>query len=617
MLVSRGRAYPVRQKWRDGKRGCAMPTNPAQHRTMSHVVRFDSYEADLGSGELRKRGIRIRLREQSFQVLTALLEHPGEVVPREELRHRLWRDDVFVDFENNLNAVVAHLREVLCDSAEHPRFIETLPKRGYRFIADVYALPPATAEPKASRARLVVLPFVNLSGDPAQEYFSDAMTDEIITALASLAPEQLAVIARTTAMHYKGSHKDAGRIGRELNADYAVEGGIRHENDHTTINVQLIQTSDQAHLFARRYEAELRDIFHMQSSIAQGIAAHIPSLAGKAARKLAPRKPTEDVAAYNEYIKGRYEMWKWTPEGVAKAKQHFEAALTHDHTFALACDALANLHWYLGFWGFAPPDQMEPIRRFYAQRAIELDPALAETQTLIAFHPEKCHYTDAYVYNWSEAEVQMARARDLHPNSPFLRVGYATVLMVLGHTGKAAAELECALELDPLSLEVRFWLVEVLFFGRQYERALEQARQLLELEPEHQLAHMVLGHAYLGMQRFEESVAALRHAVEASGEFPLMLGWLGLVLGLGGHKAQARVVLERLRAIGGQRFVLPTSFAWIHFGLGEIDEAFAWMERAIDRNDGWIPALKSYPFLDPIRADPRFHALLRKLNLEA
>lgn len=583
---------------------------------MSGIVRFGSYEVDLGASQLRKHGVRINLRDQSFQVLSALLEHAGEVVTREELQRRLWHSDVFVDFENNLNTAVARLRGALCDSSEHPRFIETLPRRGYRFVARVSEAPALPQPMPASRARLVVLPFVNLTGDPAQDYFSDAVTDEIITALASLAPEQLAVIARTTAMHYKGSHKDVAHIARELGVDYVVEGGVRRMEDQVAINVQLIQTGDQVHLFARRYAAELSDIFHMQSSIAQGIAAHIPSIAYKVRGEQVTRKPTEDLAAYNEYIKGRYEMWKWTPEGVAKAKQHFEAALARDPQFALACDGLANLYWYLGFWGFAPPDETEPIRRFYALRAFELDSTLAETHALIAFHPEKCHYIDAYAYNWTEAEMHMAHARDLYPNSPFLRVGYASVLMVLGHTEKAAAELECALELDPLSLEVRFWLVEALFFGRQYERALEQARQLVELEPEHQVAYMVLGHVYLGMQRVEESVSALRHAAEISGEFPLMLGWLGLALGLGGHTAEARMVLERLRAIASQRFVLPTSFAWTHLGLGEIDNAFAWMEQAVNRNDGWIHALKSYPFLDPYRADPRVHALLRKLNLE-
>ncbi|MBZ5568175.1 MAG: winged helix-turn-helix domain-containing protein [Acidobacteriia bacterium] len=584
---------------------------------MSSIVRFGSYEVDLCAGQLRKCGVRINLRDQSFQVLAALLEHAGEVVTREQLQRRLWHGDVFVDFENNLNTAVARLRGALCDSSDHPRFIETLPRRGYRFMAQVSEAPALPQPVPASRARLVVLPFVNFSGDSAQDYFSDAMTDEIVTALASLAPEQLAVIARTTAMHYKGSHKDVSRIGRELDVDYVVEGALRHSEVQVAVNVQLIQTSDQAHLFARRYEADLRDIFHIQNSIAQDIAAHIPSMADKIRGEQVRRQPTENLAAYSEYIKGRYEMWKWRPESVTKAKKHFEAALKHDAEFALACDGLANLYWYLGFWGFAPPDETEPIRRFYALRAFELDPTLAEPQTLVAFHPEKCNYIGAYSYNWAETEKQMALARELDPNSPLIRVRHATVLLVLGRIDEAVAELERALEFDPLSPEVRFWLGELFFFGRKYERGLEQARQLVELEPEHQVAYMVLGQVYLGMQRFEESVAALRHAVEISGEFPLMLGWLGLALGLGGYTEEARTVLERLRVIASQRFVLPTSLAWIHFGLGEIDGAFEWMERAVDRNDGWIPALKSYPFLDPLRADPRFAALLRKMNLEA
>ncbi|HMK22093.1 MAG TPA: tetratricopeptide repeat protein [Terriglobales bacterium] len=456
---------------------------------------------------------------------------------------------------------------------------------------------------------------MNLSGDPAQEYFSDAMTDEIITALASLAPERLAVIARTTAMHYKRSHKDVASIARELDVDYVVEGGVRRTADQVAVNVQLIQTGDQTHLFARKYEVELREIFQMQSSITRDIAAHTPSIGDEVRGAQVTRRPTEDLAAYNEYMKGRFEMWKSTPEGMAKAKQHFEAALALDPKFALACDGLAELHWYLGYWGFAPPDQMEPIRRFYALRAVELDPTLSETHGLIAFHPEKSHYVDAYTYNWVEAEKQMGHARDLYPNSPFLRVSHATILMVLGHNEKATAELNCALELDPLSREVRFWLVEALFFGRQYERALEQARRFVDLEPEHQIPYLVLGHVYLGMQRYEESTAALRHTVEISGEVPLLLGWLGLSLGLGGDAAEARNMQQRLHTIARKRFVLPTSFAWVHLGLGDTDNAFKWMERAVEQNDGWIHGLRSYPFLDPYRADPRFAALLLKLNL--
>jgi len=218
---------------------------------MPTTVRFDCYAVDLSAGQLYKHGIRINLRDKSFQVLAALLEHPGEVVTREDLRRQLWPEDVFVDFDNNLNTVIARLREALSDSAEHPRFIETLPRHGYRFLRSVSEPPRTPEKSRLKRTRLVVLPFLNLSGDPAQEYFSDAITDEIITVLAGLAPEQLAVIARTTAMHYKGSHKDVSRIGRELGVDYVVEGGVHRNDDQVSINVQLIQVSDQAHLLVR------------------------------------------------------------------------------------------------------------------------------------------------------------------------------------------------------------------------------------------------------------------------------------------------------------------------------------------------------------------------------
>ncbi len=588
---------------------------------MSHSVRFDCFELDLAAGRLLKHGIRIGLPGQSVQVLTALLERPGEVVPREELRRRLWPDEVFVDFDNNLNTAVARLREALGDSAERPRFIETLPKRGYRFTAAVAELPSAETQPR--RARLAVLPFVNLSGDPAQEYFSDAMTDEIITALASVAPEHLAVIARTTAMHYKGTHQDVAHIGRELHVDYVVEGGVLRWNDQLGINVQLIQTSDQAHLFAKKYDAAMRDVFNLHTCIAQEIASRLPAIQDRVGDEIIPaeqvrHKPTEDLVAYNEYIKGRYELWKVTPEALAKAKQHFEAAVARDPEFALAYCALAQVYWYIGFGGFAPSKQTDPVGRFYALRAIEIDPALAESHALLSYYPKQRHYNEPLCYyDWAASLKDAVRARELNPRSPLVQVRYAIVLMVLGRLEESAAELEQALESDPLSLELRNWFVEVLCLGRQGERALEQARQLVELEPGHFISHWLLGHAYLALERYEESAGATRRAVELCGGLPLPLGWLGLSVGLGGHPAEARAILERLHAIAKQAYVPPTCFAWTHLGLGEIDEAFVWMDRAVDAPDRMMSPIKNYPFFDPLRGDPRFTALLRKMNLES
>jgi TolB-like protein len=587
---------------------------------MRNLVRFGAYEVDLPAGQLYKRGIRINLRDKSFQVLAALLEHPGEVVTREELRQRLWREEVFVDFDNNLNTAIARLREALCDSADHPRFIETLPKRGYRFLQSILEPPQATVKDRARRARLLVLPFLNLSGDSAQEYFSDAMTDEIITALAGLAPEQLAVIARTTAMHYKGSHKDVYRIGRELNVDYVVEGGVRQTEDRVYVNLQLIQANDQTHLFAQKYDAEMRDIFSLHSCIAQAIARHIPVIAslryGMILRGVVRRKPTEDLSAYHQYIKGRYEMWKMTGESLVEAKRHFEAALARDPKLAPACNALAELCWYIGLLGYTPSKETDLLGRSYVLRALEVDSASAETHVLLSFYPRKRNGGDEIdYYDWAEIQKQVARARELDPNSRLVRIRHAMVQAILGHIDEAVEELDRALEADPLSVDVRCWLAMILYLGRHLDEALTQGLRLLNLEPERFLPYYVLGYVYLGMQKFEESAAAFRNAIELSHELPMMLGWLGLSLGMGGNTLGALAVLDRLRRLARQRYVAPACFAWTYLGLGDIDEAFSWLERAVDAPDRWIEPIKTYPFLDPIRGDPRFAVLLRKMNL--
>ncbi len=600
-----------------------MSINHLRRSATPHVICFGCFEADLQSTELRKRGMKMKLRPQSFQVLVSLIEHPGEVVTRDALQRRLWPHEVFVNFEKSLNTAMAQLRQVLGDSADHPRLIETLPKRGYRFIADVYrrASVPVPAEPM--RARLVVLPFLNLSGDPAQEYFSDAMTDEIITALAGIAPEQLAVIARTTAMHYKGTRKDVARIGSELNVDYVVEGGVVHWNDSLKINVQLIQTSNQAHIFAKKYDAAMADIFNVHDAIAKTVAAHIPVVAerlhnGSNAGQRVRHTPTQDLVAYNEYIHGRNEIWKQTPQGHMQAKQHFEAALARDPEFALACVGLAELYWYIGFAGYVPSRETDRVGRFYALRAVEIDDKLPEAHALLSYYPKQRYYEDELCYyDWPAILKDLARARELNADSQIVRLRYAIVLMILGRTDESIAELEQALESDPLSLDVHGWLGETLCLGRQYDRALKQALRLVELAPSAFPAYMVLGHVYLALDRFEESIAASRRAVELSGRLPLALGWLGLALGLGGQTSEARSILDQLRTLTAQRYVPPTSFAWIYLGLGELDDAFLWMEKAVAAPDRMMSPIKTYPFFDPLRADPRFIALLHKMNLES
>jgi TolB-like protein/tetratricopeptide (TPR) repeat protein len=585
---------------------------------MSKIVRFGCFEADLDSGQLFKRGIRVRLRDQSFQVLESLLRQPGRVVTREELRQRLWRNEVFVDFDNNLNIVIARLREALGDSAEHPRFIETLPKRGYRFLVNIDETLRVHNLERAYRARLIVLPFLNLSGDPAQEYVSDAVTDEVIAELASVAPEQLAVIARTTAMQYKGSRKDVSRVGRELKVDYVVEGAVSRADSRIRITAQLVRAKDQMHVWAQSYNADLRDIFDVQARVAQAIAKHI-GVAPVAARVGQPNgvegcpvnKPTEDLVAYDEHIQGRHEFATLSPDAFARAKQHFEAAIARDPNFALAYDSLADVYWWLGYLGFMRPVDAFSLGVLYAVRALEIDGTLAETHALLAQYNKQLHY------DWPEVEREMARALALNPNSPLVRTRYAwSQLMPQGRLEEAAAELDFALELDPLNTHYRTGLAFIFAFWRRFDCAWAEAQRLLKLDPKAYWGHYILAVCYREQGLFQESIASCRRAVELSGNTPAMLGWLGLTLACGGDKTEARTLLERLHKMASNVYLPPTSFAFIHLGLGEIDETFQWLDRAVEECDQYLMPIKSYAFMDPIRKDPRFAALLRKMNLE-
>lgn len=578
---------------------------------MANIVRFDCFEVDLDAGLLRKHGTRIRLRDQSFRVLASLLEHAGRVVSRDELRQQLWHDDVFVNFDNNLNILVARLREALGDSAEHPRYIETLPKRGYRFlrsVCDAEQVIPASAP----CLKIVVLPFLNLTGDPGQEYLADAVTEELITTLAGLAPDALGVIARTTAMQYKNSRKDVLRIGSELHADHVVEGGVRRDSEEIILTVQLVQTRNQTHLFAKRYAApNAQELFCLQNRIATEILAHIPGVPEHIRVADLPNR-TANLEAYDEYVRGRYQMLKAASVHFSKAKEHLERSIALDPQFALAHDAMAELHWYLAYFGFMPARDAFSTGILHALRALEINSMRAETHALLGqFHK-------AVDYDWPEVHREMALARKLDRNSPLVRMRYAvSELMPHGRIDEAVTELERALELDPLSFFTRMWLGIMLILCRRYDRAILEARRILDDDPEYFLAYFLLAVCYRYQNLKDEAIAAQRRCVELSGNAALMLGWLGLTLAVSGEQHEARDVLKGLQNLSEQQYVPPTSFAWIHLGLGNVDAAFEWLNRAVQECDQMIMPIKSYAFFDPIRTDPRFTSLLRKMKLEA
>lgn len=582
-----------------------------------NVIIFGDVEVDLRTGWLSRQGRRVRLRPQAATVLSVLLERAGEVVSREELQRRLWPGDTVVDFEIDLNTIVARLREALGDSAESPRYIETLPKRGYRFVAETSGGPVVEPFPRR-RLRLMVLPISNLSGNPAEEYFSDAMTDELITALCQRAPEDLAVIARTTAMHYKGTEKDIAHIGRELRVDYVVEGVVRGGPDRVAMNVQLIQAADQTHIFAREYEAGPGDLFDVADRAASDIAGRLGLAAGATDQRTTLRagggarsRPTEDLKAYNEYLQARYHLPRSTPESYALARQHLKKAIALDPQFALAYDALAEIDWYQGYFGFVPPRQAFADGIVNALRAIELDNGRGETHALLGqFHK-------TVEYNWTEVRREMALALELDPASPLVRIRYAVSdLMPHGLMDQAIAEIRLALESDPLSLLARTWLGTMLVIAHRWDEALEEGSQLLQLYPQAFWGYFIRGVAYRGRRQFEEAIAAHRKAIEIAGGLAALIGWLGLTLGLGGNADEARLWLDRLHAAASRGYVPPTGFAWIHIGLGETDAAFEWLNRSVEACDQFMMPIKSYEFLDPLRGDPRFLALLRRMNLE-
>ena len=581
--------------------------------TAMALLRFDCYEVDVAAGQLRKHGRRVRLRDQPWQVLAMLLEHPGEVVSREDLQRRLWPHDVIIDFENNLNTAIGRLREALGDSADRPRFIETLPRRGYRFVGTVG---PATET--VPHARVLVLPFVTSGTDSVQDCFCDAITAEIITELSAIAPSQLAVIARTTAMRYRGTHKNVARLGRELRLDYVVEGSVRRTGNCVTLIVQLVRAADETQVLARRFAGQVSEIFALERAAADVIAEQIGVVAvgethgqvPQAGRRL-HKVPTHDLVAYNAYIQGRYHLDRGeSPESWKKARAFLEAAIARDPQFALAYDGLAELWWTAGFFGFVPPREALSIGIVHALRAVEIANDLAEAHALLA------QYVKQLAYDWTAVEREMTLALQLNPNSPIVRMRYATTgLMPLGRVDEAVAELERSIELDPLAMFPRLWLAVMLGLTRQYDRAIEQGRLVLEIAPGHFLGHFTIGTVYYEAGMYGEAIAALQQAVDLTAGAPLMLGWLGLALADRGDRDRARAIIARLSATPPEVYVPPTSFAWIHLGLDEIDEFFKRMNQAIDERDHLIMAIKTYPFLERIRHDSRYCALLRRMNL--
>lgn len=585
--------------------------NPEGSPPKSHS--FGNFHMDFAAGELRKRGVKLKLSGQPFEILRLLLERSGQVVSREELRSRLWANEAFVDSDHGLNAAINKLRLTLGDSSGRPRFIETVPRRGYRFIAEVRdgaaVLPPVTdRRPRRRVHSLVVLPLENLSGDPSQEYFADGMTEALITDLAKISA--LRVISRTSAMRYKGTHTSLREIAQELNVDAVVEGSVLRVGERVRITAQLVHASSDAHLWAESYERDLHDVLAIQADVAQAIAAEIRiQISSRERKQLRSIRPV-DPQAHESYLLGRHYWNKRTLESLGKALEHFQRAVEIDADFALAHAGIADTYVVLGGAPYerVSPHYAMPKAWAAAEKALQINESLGEAHATLAF------INWLYKREWKTAEVGFRRAIQLSPGYSTAYQWYGAYLAHLCRSTQALAIVERARELDPLSMQINTAVVQVLYFGRAYDRAVEQALRTLELDSSFPTAHMMLALIYVQKSMPAEALVEAEKAAVYSGRSPAALAVVGACYAALGKPSEATRVIRELQELSKEKHVSPYLLGWVYACMGDKESALPYFERAYADGSTYLALIKGDPALDSLRADVRFQDLQRRVG---
>jgi len=634
----------------------------------SRRIRTGLFEIDLVSGEVYKDGRKVSLQEQPFRVLAVLLESPGETVTREELQSRLWPADTYVGFDEGLNTAIRKLRVAFGDSAENPRFFQTIPRRGYRFIAPLHEVPgslqteetvddltasssrppsPSFKTPvilisaailllllcmagflayrrssrspvSMKRVMLAILPFQNLSNDPLQEYFSDGLTEETITDLGQVSPEHLGVIARTSAMAYKHTSKTVDRIGKELGVDYVLEGSVRREGGKARVSVQLIRVSDQTHLWARNYDLELHDVLEIESQLGNDIAQRVQvNLAPRAQNQLSKMRSV-DPEAYDLYLKGRFYWNQRNPAAIKESIGYLLQATNKDPNFALAYAALADAYNFTNIVGLYSPKESFPEAKAAATKAISLDPMLAEAHAALGM--EKSHFE----FDFPGAEREFLKAIELNPSSAYAHLFYSNCyLSPMGRTSEAIVENKRALELDPLSLPINNFMAITYVFAGDYEHAYRQFQATIAMDPTFGLAHESFASYLTETGKFEEAIQEYEKAKVVAGANPEQAtaeaATMRAAFKAGGAKLfwqrSLELILQSMQR-PEQGFVAADIVAGAYARVGARDKAFEWLDKAYEERDGAdLALLKVDPAWNNIRSDPRFADLLQRLGL--
>ena len=613
---------------------------------LSKIVRFGVFEVDLRAGELRRSGLKVRLQEQPLQLLTALLENPGEVVTREALRSKLWPADTFVDFDHGLNAAVRRLRDALGDSAENPQFVETVARRGYRFIGQIASqvIPePSTApvqaelDGKRKLARwwllavgllalcaglyvfvlnrrggnppiksLAVLPLKNLSGDPEQEYFADGMTDELITELSRIA--SLKVISRTSVMQYKGERKSLPQIGRELNVDAVMEGSVLRAGNQVRIAAHMVYAPADQNLMTETYERSLGDVLRLQREVAEAITQQVRA-------KLTPEQQARfqqarevNPEAYQAYLMA-ISLDPRRQQEIKKSQTYLEKAIQKDPGFAPAHVELAWRYIALGQLRWLSPQDAYPPAKQALRKGLELDEKNCKAHVQLAFLGWR------YDWDWQAADKEFRRALELCPSSAMIHVQHAYYSARNGRQAEALAEIEEAREFDPLLSDVCRGKSLVSLQLRNYMDMIEAGRQCVASDANSWLAHYLLGVGYEGHGQPLEAIPEYQKAVELSEGNTDPIAALAHAYVTIGRRAEAKKILREWQRQSQTSYVSPYMIATVYASLAEKEKAFEYLEKAYQERSSDLPYfLKSDLRIDTLRSDPRFMDLLRRMN---
>ena len=639
-------------------------------------AKFGDFLADFSSFELRKHGTRLKLQDQPFQILKVLVERPGELITREELCRRLWPDSTFVDFDAGLNAAVRRLRDALCDSAEEARYIETVPRHGYRFIAPVEILPdsPATlsgellperahenvatdslvteqqaqvlAEVRAelpsllqvtprgvwtrsllvacvlllvlglgaivlrpkvlakhsgegSTYSLAVLPLQNLSGDPAEEFFADGMTDALITNLAQ--SDALKVISSTSSIRYKNAHKRLPDIGRELNVGLILEGSVARSGSHVRVSAQLVDAGRDEHLWARQYDRDLRDVLQLQNEIASAVALEVTGkLTSLQHRYMSARSQRVNPAAYEAYLKGEYFLDKWSADGFEKAKSYFQQSIDLDPGFVDAHAGLAEYYATMGFLG-SPPAWLKAEELI--AKTLAMDDRSVKAHTLLGMIKWQ------FRCDREGARKELEYALNLNPRDMRALDYHSYYLLETGHTNEAIAEKQAVLEHDPLAVRTNAELGLYFLHAQRPDEAIFRLQKALELDPNYAPAHMRLGFAYSLKKDYEQAAVEMQKAI-ALDKSPMRIAHLGEIYALWGKKQEALRTIAELRKMSDKERVTPSMIALIYAQLGDGAAAVKWLKKAKPEDEPPV----SDPGFESLHSDPQFKVLRARLQ---